>query len=688
MHTGQKAGWFQKGIRGVLSTIDSGIYTVLSVICTIFFNVASSEIFSGEMVSAFFGRIQLIIGVFMIFKVSIAILSGIVNPDNMMSGKDGKGATKLVVRICVSLVMLVMVLPISLPNAQTSWEKQLNNNGLLFGTLYEFQSRILSQNTLAKLILGTNSEDAEDVREMGDAFAADVIRTFIMPNVTEEAEAENPVNYDERSNWVCKNAYSNLYEHWAGSTDAGVILSLADESCDAPGWWTGDLFAFYYMSLVSTVVGIALVIIMAFLTIDVAIRAVKLAVLRLLSPIPIITYVDPKSEKDGGFANWVKMLTSTYLDLFVRLAVIYFILFIIKEIASPSGGIVIEDASGIIGGISKVFIYIGLFMFALRAPKFIKDIFGIKGGEGAIGLAGLIGGTAALVGGAGAAGAMMAAGRTAMDTNSANGQGKQAGPAWQQGSKFSTDLIKGDMRGKTGILANRANRHAERRLDSQDFRARAQRQKRAAKLLQDKYGITAAGIDDEKAEKYRLEDLAARSQNLYDRFSESGITGLSRAERNDFSDFVSNTSGAIAGMSKAQRSYLHDRGYLDYDVATGQYSASATAMGDMQGFYQEMLQERALSDKATAGKQGKKYEELSKTAEKFGLDAADYDKYRASLSDRVHGTYDSIRHPFERRAARDTYEHQSHIDVGISRSTGRVKFRAGSRVTGQNVHRR
>ena len=55
-----------------------------------------------------------------------------------------------------------------------------------------------------------------------------------------------------------------------------------------------------------------IVVILLSFTIDVAVRAVKLAVLRLIAPIPIISYMDPKGSKDSAFNSWVKTLTSTY----------------------------------------------------------------------------------------------------------------------------------------------------------------------------------------------------------------------------------------------------------------------------------------------------------------------------------------------------------------------------------------
>ena len=67
-------------------------------------------------------------------------------------------------------------------------------------------------------------------------------------------------------------------------------------------------------------------------TVDVAVRAIKLAILRIIAPVPIITYITPGAEKDGAFGNWVKTLTSTYIDLFIRLAIISFGAYVIVKL--------------------------------------------------------------------------------------------------------------------------------------------------------------------------------------------------------------------------------------------------------------------------------------------------------------------------------------------------------------------
>ena len=90
--------------------------------------------------------------------------------------------------------------------------------------------------------------------------------------------------------------------------------------------------------------------------------------------------MDPNGSKDNMFNSWTKTLIATYIDLFVRLAAIFFVLFIVTELLARGtyggGGYSGTNHYGIIGWI---IITLGLLNFARQAPKFVSDMLGIKG---------------------------------------------------------------------------------------------------------------------------------------------------------------------------------------------------------------------------------------------------------------------------------------------------------------------
>ena len=156
---------------------------------------------------------------------------------------------------------------------------------------------------------------------------------------------------------------------------ASEILAEINQMCDIQTGYGGERYAYNYLFGFSTIVGILFVIIIVSFTVDAAIRVFKLAILRLIAPIPIISYIDPKTE--STFQNWVKILGKTFADLFVRLAIINFVIFFIREFGTNSLGVTVAG-NGLVGVFSKIFIYLGLLMFAKEAPKFIADSLGIK----------------------------------------------------------------------------------------------------------------------------------------------------------------------------------------------------------------------------------------------------------------------------------------------------------------------
>ena len=398
-------------LRQIVSVFDGAVYLLLQYIYTIFFYVAQFNFVDGEMVFKFFGRVQLIIGVFMMFQLSMTIIRGIINPDTFLDSKTG--AKNLIMRIVVSLTLLAMLVPINIANPRNEYERRINNHGILFGTLYSLQYRVLNNNTIGRLVFGNEntdytSSDSDYGTDVSRKFASMVLKSFYM------------LNRDEDGNFVCTN--DSEIEEAYDSDDASIvdILTLADDTCDSSGvlngiatavegaWMVGqsiinpttipihattfflehnvnneESYVLTVVPLVSTVAGIALCVLIFMMTFDVAVRAMKLAALQLMAPIPIISYMDPKGGKDGAFNSWVKLLTSTYLDLFVRLAVIYFALNIISMLMQNLPEILASvPFNPLIMRYVIIIVIIAVFIFAKEAPKFFKQMLGIKDSGG------------------------------------------------------------------------------------------------------------------------------------------------------------------------------------------------------------------------------------------------------------------------------------------------------------------
>lgn len=393
-------GWFAEFFRSIFAALDSIGYLLLEGIYDVFFAVSSAEILSGNTISEVYGRLQLIFGVFMIFKLSLSILNIIIDPDAYKDKQKGSGT--IVVRIAVMLVMLTLVIPINIPADGNPLNEKINNNGILFGFLYQFQESVISENVLGKLILGSNvenSNDSSNMSDMGGLMTLTVARAFMTPTLINDDASISDISSYTEENTACFNELQNDVHYFDNSVRAQYILNSINTTCDNDE--TGEVFVMQYTVLAGFVFSIVMSIIVLGFTVDVAVRAIKLAILRIISPIPIISYITPGAEKDGTFGNWVKTLTSTYLDLFIRLAIISFGAYVVVKLTDPDDGlqIITTSTNWFTSCLATIFVIIGILVFMKQAPKFFKDLFGIKGDGSLFGGIGAALGGAALVGG-------------------------------------------------------------------------------------------------------------------------------------------------------------------------------------------------------------------------------------------------------------------------------------------------
>lgn len=420
------------------NSLNHGVYLLIAFIYNVLISVSRANILDGKMVGEVFARLQIIIGVFMLFRISISILQGIADPDKATDGKTGMGS--MIVKIIVSLSLLTLLVPIQYkkPSGQLNqFEKQVSENGILFGTLYDFQDRIVHGNVIAKLILGNTSSGSHKVSQStidssGEELSGVILKSFLTPNLKPGAsknfEMVDGPNGDKRfaeKDLFCKNFENSSfkYDYYYETNNPDVLIGLANLGCQKKGvsdaWYASliwstdtdhdDYYAFQFNWFISLIVSVLFLVVLVLLTIEVAKRAIKIAILRLIAPIPIISYMAPKSDfQNGPMGAWVKSLTTTYLELFIQLSVIYFAIFVIMSIRRAGGIEFDQKASGPVWLFAHIFVYLGLILFAKDAPKFLKQALGLKE-EGGIfsalkgnfdGLKSIGAGAAGMVGGA------------------------------------------------------------------------------------------------------------------------------------------------------------------------------------------------------------------------------------------------------------------------------------------------
>ena len=547
-----------------------------------FFLIANATIVSGDVIKVFYSRIQLILGILMIFKLAMSILNIIINPDVVKDQKQGPG--KMVTRIVAALFMLTLVIPINIPNATAkSLNAYINDHGILFGVLYKAQDSILSENILAKLILGTSSNaDADDMdvnnlSDIGNSMASTVLKVFVRINVNDDTlpACDYASDDDPCSNTVCA-AEVNESHYAEENVDPQVILSHINDSC---GRGSDERYAFGYTPIIGALVMFIMTLIIMGFTVDIAVRAIKLAVLRLVAPVPIISYINPPKQGGGAFDNWTKSLISTYVDLFVRLAIVYFALFMIQIIMNGGLDIFGSNVQGFTftSGVAFIFVILGILVFVRQAPQFIKDILGIKGKPmGNVGLSSLLGGTAMAIGGGGLAGFGLGAMQGFDTANRATAEGKAFSPfqSWAQNRDMMAKIRTGDKDARGGIFGGTMDR-----LNFQTAERRA-----------NQLGI---GRNDRAAKKYDKDQKEARARATAEelKLATSQIEHLGVSSdpgqamsRDEFWNSSAYQSGSYSGLDESfentYQRYLSD--HNTNKAAWDRYTAASEADGNAQ----------------------------------------------------------------------------------------------------------
>lgn len=357
--------WFLGVIRGLFAAIDKVVVWLIENLYNLIFQISSVQIFDNVSLAAFANRITVILSIFMIFKLSLSFLNYIVNPDAMTD--KSKGFSKLIQNIAVALVLLV------------SYQ-------FLFDKAMELQQKIVDNNTVPKLILGSSGKNVKN----SGVVSFPLFSAFIVPNSDLLAQQQGCRTYFINDGTV-PHKRCDIGDY---SSDAATMPNIGNEPNNQLDYTVENQntyylfdyllrlknngqFAFDYKFIISTICGAFAALVLLSFCMDVAVRIIKLYFLRLIAPIPIISYIDP-IKGEGIFKKWLSNVGKTYADLFVRLIAIFFAIFIIQQVSVNMGNLKDFNGNPIENPLVILFIIIGALMFAKQFPKLIQDITGIS----------------------------------------------------------------------------------------------------------------------------------------------------------------------------------------------------------------------------------------------------------------------------------------------------------------------
>lgn len=353
----------KQALRTFSCKIAATLYDFIVDLYNLFMYIARAEILQDKFIQGIYIKIGMILGIFMVFKLSFSLIQSLVDPNKFNDEKNGFGG--IIKRSVISIVLLGIT-----PS--------------IFNMAFDLQNLIVgsannTNNIIYKIIVGT--APSHDAASFGHIIASQLYFGFYTESEMHKLDEGIEIIYPDSggARLEVKN-----YDNLKSSIEDGKSFH---ETVDYLSVTSGGEYVIDWNGLFAIGFAIFMIWILITYCIQVAARVIQLAYLQLIAPVPILSYI---SNPEGAFKNWTKQCLTTYLDLFIRLAIIYFIITVSTQIleAVKDSNSILYESTGLAEGDStmfwvKIFLIIGLLMFGKRVPDLLKDLFPNMGGGAA-----------------------------------------------------------------------------------------------------------------------------------------------------------------------------------------------------------------------------------------------------------------------------------------------------------------
>jgi len=527
-------------LRAICMAIDGVLYSLLDNAYDLVIKLSTAELLKHSTIKSLTGNLYIIFGVVAFFRLALLLVNAIIDPEKL--NEKGKGLSNIFFRV-VGMIILLAVTP------------------FLFEMSYDLQGKLVgadaSENIIFKTILGSNANIASsDDSNAGKALQNIALSSLItidkeylvnnkqcnvgendcgfypltcVPNNDDEGTCtlQGGYVYGKNCSWPnCQKAVDKYNEMYVAedmspaklAAYAGTSKKIEVEGVEQ------EVYVYNYMFIITGIVGVAMTYIIISFAIDIAVRMFELIVLEILSPLFIATFVDPKSAQSGPFKNWLSAVGKSYASLYIRLAIIALMVLLVSIINQSK----MFQSMGDVSGWAKIFMVIGLLIFAKKAPKWIGDMIGIKGdgGLGGLSIGKKLGGMA-LAGGLASKGLdkLKGQGKKTLDNTGKRvknklGRAFSGAVAANEARKQSKDLAaRGELRDAEGNSISRKT-YSQMARDAAMAKAKAEQLKnpendfRMFKGIRDKYASIAADVNPnfESSKDKKIKSAAVDAQ--------------------------------------------------------------------------------------------------------------------------------------------------------------------------------
>ena len=338
-------------------------YWLANLIVQVYFELAkitSSIVVSNGPLQNVIQRVMVLAGIYALFKLAITLINYAINPEK--TDENSKNGIKIVQNIFVAIVLLSI--------SSTAFEYLGKVSEAIF-------TRDNGTSLMERVVFG----ELNTSRQTNNREARALVNRFFTLFLDDHGKCDT-----KPDDTGCK--YYIAMRDGRLNVDASMNDLLSN-------------IGFTYYPVISWICAIFIIVIFVRYAFDLSKRLLKLVVLQIISPVPIIMYIDPKQK--NRLTLFLKTYLSIWLQVFIRILSVYLAVALIDLVSS--GEILSEVNSGI-KWIAKFILYIGILFGMQEIPKLIDDIIGTKlaaetkGMKFGVILKGIVGGTAGTVGGA------------------------------------------------------------------------------------------------------------------------------------------------------------------------------------------------------------------------------------------------------------------------------------------------
>ena len=248
----------------------------------------------------------------------------------------------------------------------------------LFREAFTLQNYLVKQNVIGKIFSNDSNINSDDV---GRNLAWYGFSSFftINPDAGDAASkcsevTDGNMEYDFKQNGSLISAYKCVNMESDGNTLLDFLSPINSLINNRNRTFVIDFEA---NGLVPFLVGVLILWVIIVYTIQLGVRLLQLAYLQLVAPIPIMMYLEPK--KNDTLGKWANQCLVTFLDFFIRIAIMYFAIFIIDLIIKNGSSSVFMATFGNSNLATKLYIniimIIAVLIFVKRVPNLLKEVF-------------------------------------------------------------------------------------------------------------------------------------------------------------------------------------------------------------------------------------------------------------------------------------------------------------------------